>query len=166
MDDPLNRAFAEAAPRRKQAPPHDVSEHRTQHLRDLGHELEALRAQLLTTMASPFFDGGAQADIIPVIKHLAAELGTVKVVARKSVPAYEAVASVEIRSERDQADVDHDGGRYHVRAKLAMTGADALGHARSELVFAVHEVDGRLHVDATDLQEKIAQAIREVGAPG
>ncbi len=165
MDDPLNRALAEAAPRREDVPPREIAEHRTRHLRELSSELESLRAQLLATMVSPFFDDGAQAHIIPVVKHLTAEVGTVKVIARKREPAYEAVASVEVRSDREPSGAGADAGHYHVRAKLAMAGVDRAGSTHREFVFAVREDDGRLEVDASDLTEKIALAIRGVGKP-
>ncbi len=165
MDDPLNRAFAEATPRRKEMPQAEIAEHRTRHVRSLGTELESVRAQLLAMMASPFFDDGAQAEIIPVVKHSAAELGTVKVTARKREPGYEALASVEVQAGRDHAEAVDEAGRYLVRAKLAMTSVDRAGHTRRELVFAVHEIDGELRIDGADLKEKIAQAIREVGKP-
>jgi hypothetical protein len=166
MDDPLNRAFAEAAPRRNKVPPNDIAEHPARHMRDLGGELESLRVQLLATMTSPFFDEGARSEIIPIVKHIASELGTVKVIARKREPAYEAVASVEVRTDRDASDARHEAGRYQVRAKLAMAAVDAAGPVRGDLVFAVHEIDGQLRIDTPDLTEKIAQAIREVGKPG
>lgn len=166
MDDPLNRAFAEAPPRRLDRPTGEISQHPTAAMHALTEELESLRAQLLATMASPFFDEGAEAELIPVVKHGTSELGTVKVIARKREPAYEALASIEVRCDHDaSADGGDAGGRYEVRAKVAVSRADAAGRAHCERVFAVHEIDGGLQIDSADLKERIADEIRELGKP-
>ncbi len=166
MDDSLNRAFTEAPRRGVDRPAGEVSRHPTAVVHDLTDELQSLRAQLLATIASPFFDDATEAELIPVIKHGHAQVGTVKVIARKRDPTYEAVASIEVRCDQDEPPAGAlAGGRYEVRAKVAVSRGGASGRARCERVFAVHEVDGGLQVDSADLKARLADEIRELGKP-
>jgi hypothetical protein len=100
MDDPLSRALTETTPAAPVASPGT---------RPIGETLESLRHQILAVLNEHFFDAGVLDETIPLVHTTFIDSGSIRIVARRAEPAYEASVAVNVRSLRaGQDDAGHD----------------------------------------------------------
>jgi hypothetical protein len=149
MNDPLSQALT---------PSTSVPPAASFGVRPLRETLEALRHQILTVLNEHFFDAGIVDEAIPVLHHTLIDSGSIRIVARRAEPAYEASVAVNARSVRSGKD---DADRYEVEANGVLR---RLRESRSgEHAFAIEivpDADGSRSVDAVALTTELTRAIR------
>jgi hypothetical protein len=149
MDDPLSQALSEPAPA---TPATSCS------MRPIGETLETLRRQILTVLNAHFFDAGVVDEAIPLVHATFIDSGSIRIVARRAEPAYEASVAVNVRSVRAATgDADHD--------EIEATGVIRRLRERQwdEHAFRIEivsESDGTRWVDAAALTAELTTAIR------
>jgi hypothetical protein len=149
MDDPLSQALSE----RTSAAPATTFE-----ARPLGETLEALRRQILAVLNEHFFDAGVVDEAIPLIHHTLIDSGSIRIVARRAEPAYEASVAVNARSVRAAKD---DAGYYEIEA-TGMLRRLRESHS-GEHAFAIEivpDAEGSRSVNAVALTTELTNAIR------
>ncbi len=149
MDDPLSRALSEASPSDPEA---------SFEARPLGETLETMRRQILAVLNDHFFDAGVVDEAIPLLHHTLIDSGSIRIVARRAEPAYEATVSVDarcVRAGKDEADrYEIEGGGVLRRLRESHPGEHVF---RIEIV---PERDGTRSVDTIALTSELASAIR------
>jgi hypothetical protein len=163
INDPLSRALKDAPEIRTGGARRDVASYRTDHVPPLGSVLDGLRKQLIEAMSLPFFDGGANIEVTPVIKRALSEAGAATIVARKREPQYEATVALDVRSDHAAYPAAADIGRYQVAAHAFLRCNDARGRSERQVEVTVDEIGGRLQLDVTRLRADMAAAIRSMG---
>ena len=149
MDDPLSRALSEASASGPE-PSFDA--------RPLGETLETLRRQILAVLNDHFFDAGVVDEAIPLVHHTLIESGSIRIVARRTEPAYEATVAVHarcVRAGKDETD------RYEIEAGgvlRRLRGGHPAEHAFR--IDIVPERDGTRSLDTVALTAELTGAIR------
>ena len=149
MDDPLSHALSQSS---SSVPPASFE------ARPLRETLEALRRQILAVLNEHFFDAGVVDEAIPVLHHTLIDSGSIRIVARRNEPAYEASVAVNARSLRAAKD---DADRYEIEASGVLR---RLRESHSgEHAFAIEivpDADGSRSVNAIALTTELTIAIR------
>ena len=117
-----------------------------------------MRGQIRTVLNEHFFDEGVEEEQVPLVHHSLIDSGSIRIIARRADPAYEASVVVDARSVR--ADKD-EAPHYEIEAKGVLRRVRA-NHS-SEHAFRIGIVpapDGSRAIDAAALTGELTAAIR------
>ena len=129
--------------------------------RPIGETLESLRRQILAVLNEHFFDAGVVDEAIPLLHATFIDSGSIRIVARRAEPAYEASVAVNVRNLRGGNDPDRD--------EIEATGVirRLREHRSGEHAFRIEvvpESDGTRSVNAAALTAELSAAIARFAA--